>query len=106
MATTIFPDTAQSTRILSSTETNAEVMVRQGGLYLVGVVGLPAAAVVTIESYMGGTWVKVDEVKASDLEADGAVLSGVSTARLSVGRWRFSVNAADPTVYIGAAGEG
>ena len=84
---------------------SVEVNIRAGGMFLVGVVGLPDAGTVTIEARMAGRWVKVDEVKQTDLEADGANFSGVATARLSVGHWRFSVAAAGPEVFIGAAGE-
>ena len=105
-AKVIFPDAAQSTKILASTETSGEIMIRQGGMYLLGVTDLPDAAVVTVAVSMGGSWVTVDTVKQTDLVADGSSFSGVAPARLSVGNWRVSVAAAGPTVYIGAAGKG
>ena len=104
--TTIFADTPQSTRILAATETSADIVIRDGGMYLIGVKDLPDAGTVSIAAYMFGEWVTVDTITRTDLLADGANYSGTAPARLSVGNWRFSVAAAGPSVSLGAAGEG
>ena len=104
MPDAIFSDTPLSTRVLAPTATSAEFDVRDGGLYNVGVLDLPAGATVSVDAYMG-RWVEVNAIIASDLRPDNANFSGATQARFSPGRWRFTVAAAGPSVYVGGAGE-
>ena len=104
MVRKVFSDQRFGAAYLQSTETvGLPFEIDRGGIYLAGVVGLPAKAMLTVELQLGAAWIAAGGLDESDLRVDGEVFSGVHGLRLACGHWRFRASVAGATVYLAPA---